>query len=642
MWLEQLVCVNFRSCRKIDFTLTKDDPSILIGINDCGKSSVLLAIGLLLSDNPGFNFLSADKKKSDISNSRLPKAEFDAMILDLNLPSVAYSEKQTVVLGKFQLEEVDVMEDAIKTYSNHMQWIIANRESDEIWILRIFDEMTPGVLEFALTRDYLEGEESAKLYGDTAANLAGYVKSYGISKAEIERENILGRFKNSDLVNAIYKTKVLDRHWNPYAIKKESKLFPEYRYLDWNITMETLQEIAKVVIKDKISPNIEATIDFAAVQASEAQSIVDTEFEHFVTEFARDLPSIKAIKSNIHFTVDPKLTDILVNKSHADGDIHVDSQGDGMKRQIWFALIKWKALALLEDDVTTKKYLWCFDEPETHLYPQAQREFFKAIKDIASRNVQVVVSTHSTVFVDRAEISKISKFQLEEGYTCFSKCETAEDVYNALQIRPSDFLFFDKFLVVEGDTESVVIPHLFKIFADETLISKGIQLVNLHGKDKRQENYHLFCELLKNFKKASDTVVYLFDNDVEFQDLTGAEKATIKYFTVGKQDFEDSVVAPVWHQIVTEKFGSHGINMSIEEIQAILDGISDDKPVQSNQKFYPKLRSELKRRIGEDNRYLVDDLLPDKGNLSGTLLCNYINDLDQVDANVKLAFEAIT
>lgn len=48
MWLNQILTINYKSCNNINLTFSKDDPNILIGINDCGKSSILKAIGLLL------------------------------------------------------------------------------------------------------------------------------------------------------------------------------------------------------------------------------------------------------------------------------------------------------------------------------------------------------------------------------------------------------------------------------------------------------------------------------------------------------------------------------------------------------------------------------------------------------------------
>jgi predicted ATP-dependent endonuclease of OLD family len=47
MYLKKIIIFNYKSCQKIELDLIKDDPLVLIGINDCGKSTILRAIDLL-------------------------------------------------------------------------------------------------------------------------------------------------------------------------------------------------------------------------------------------------------------------------------------------------------------------------------------------------------------------------------------------------------------------------------------------------------------------------------------------------------------------------------------------------------------------------------------------------------------------
>ena len=48
------------------------------------------------------------------------------------------------------------------------------------------------------------------------------------------------------------------------------------------------------------------------------------------------------------------VTDILINKLKSDKDIHLDLQGEGVKRQIWFALIKSGALVSISSGIKIK------------------------------------------------------------------------------------------------------------------------------------------------------------------------------------------------------------------------------------------------------------------------------------------------
>ncbi|MEO6456175.1 MAG: AAA family ATPase [Ginsengibacter sp.] len=539
------------------------------------------------------------------------------------------------------MEEEDKEEEKLQTYSSHLQWVIDNLENDEIWLMKVFDETTSSVKDYILTKDATEDSQPLKLYSDTAKNLKDRAAKMKIPKDDIENENKIGRFKNVEYVNAIYKKTSLESTWAEYSIKDEKNTFPEYSYLDWNMSMEQLQQVAKSAISTKINSFTDNALRFAKRQSQKAQQIVDQELEEFTQKFAVELPNIQAIKSNVVFSLESKLTDLLINKTNTHGDIHLDSQGDGVKRQIWFALLKWSALNALGADVLSKKFIWCFDEPETHLYPKAQRDFFQIIKQVSSKNIQSVISTHSTIFIDKADFSKITKFELDSGYSKLSSCNGVTDIYEALQIRNSDFLFYDKFIVVEGDTEETLIPYLFKLYNTESLSSKGVQLINLGGKDKRKQNKQLLKNLLKDFNKQEENIVYIFDHDTIIES-TATEFSDIIYFSVGKQDIEDSIDSTVWEKIVTEKIAHLNITLTIDEIDEIKSNIPDSEPIQSNQKFYPKLKNYLKQKLNDQNDYyLIDDIFPNKGRKSGELLCAYINSHELIDPNIILAFERL-
>lgn len=641
MWLQQLLTINYKSCNNINLPLSKDDPNILIGINDCGKSSILKAIGLLLG-KPAFSFPSDDKKKSDLSNLRIEPTDLASLLSSLGLPQINYTKNQTIIIGKLILEDEDNEADKISTYSSHLQWIIDNLTTEEVWVMRVFDEINQSVEDFILTKDVIENSEPIQLYNETSKNLQERAyKTMKLSKQDIENENKPGRYKNVEYVNAIYKRLSLVDVWVDYSIKDEKNIFPEYSYLDWNVSMEQLQQVAKSAISTKINSYTDNAIRFARRQSQKAQSIVDQELDNFTKQFAVDLPNIHSFKSNIVFSLESKLTDILINKNNTHGDIHLDSQGDGIKRQIWFALIKWSALNSLAATVTSKKFIWCFDEPETHLYPKAQRDFFQIIKQVSFKNIQTVISTHSTVFIDRSDFTKISKFELDSGYSKYSSCTSTSDIYEALQIRNSDFLFYDKFLIVEGDTEEILIPHLFKLHSSDNLNSKGIQLINLGGKDKRKQNKQLLRDLLKDFNKDNENIIYIFDNDVTHE-LTSKELSEIKYYSVGIQDIEDSIESEVWVKIVNDKFTTHGLTITLDEINAIKAAIPNSSKVNNSQKFYPKLKSFLKQKIGKAESYhIVDDNLPDKGKNSGNLLASYIDNLSKISTNITSAFKEL-
>ena len=300
MWLNQILTINYKSCNNINLTFSKDHPNILIGINDCGKSSILKAIGLLLSPRPVFNFPSDDKRKSDLSNSRIEIADFTTILTSLSLPQIPYDKKQTIIIGKLVLEQEDKEDDKLQLYSSHLQWIIDNLTADDIWLMRVFDESNQLIKDYILTQDVIENSQPIKLYSETAKNLKERAEKIKLSKQDIENENKTGRYKNVEYVNAIYKKNTLVSTWVDYSIKDEKSIFPEYNYLDWNVSMEQLQQVAKSAISTKINSFTDLAIRFAKRQSAKAQHVVDQELDNFTKQFAVDLPTSKLLNQILY------------------------------------------------------------------------------------------------------------------------------------------------------------------------------------------------------------------------------------------------------------------------------------------------------------------------------------------------------
>lgn len=635
MWLSQLHIINYKSCNKLDVFFRQNEPTILVGINDCGKSTVLRSIGLLLEKSPSFHFPNDEKVKSDFSNTCITQETFNGVFEENGLPLFEYTLGDCYVLGKFALEDDDIQQDYYSQFSPHLQWILENRENNEIWLLRVFSKNAHSTSIHILTRDALINDNIGALYYETNASLRGLARQL---EADIDNENNKGRYKNSEYIIGIYDKLEISNFWVQYR-KPDYQYFPIYAYLDWNISMDELRKVAEEAIRNKIDEHINESKRIAQQQAALAQNKIDVTLQEFTSRFAEDFPNITGFKSNIVFELSTKLNDILINKRNTDSDIHLDSQGEGVKRQIWFALIKWTAISSLERESHCKKFIWCFDEPETHLYPKAQRDLFEIIKKVSNKNIQNVISTHSTIFIDRTNFDTIRRFELLNGYTKVSTCIDSQDVYNSLAIRNSDFLFYDKFLVVEGDTEETIVPHMFELCYGKTLADYGVQLINLGGKNKRHQNFSILKQLLNGFNKTSEDIVYLFDGDLDYDtDFTATERDNIISQLIGKQDIEDALGAELWKSIIDGEFNGYNLEIDTEYLAAIINDIPNER-INSNRKFYNQLKSTIKTKLGRDFYQLVEDKLPSKGKDSGSVINKYILSIDNVPTDIRTMFE---
>lgn len=643
MFLSELIVLNFRSCKQIEIVLHKDDPNIFIGINDCGKTTILKAIGFLLDDKPVFNSLKDNSSKKDFSNSPLTAQEFINILDKKNLPQISYSENQTVVIGKFIIEENDIDENELSTYSNQLLWAVEKFQDGAIWLAKVFESNNSTISSFILTEDTFQSDKTkgAELWNSSATDLNKKIKENNISDEEVKNVNEAGRFSNLEKVRAIYSKFPLEQCWANYKLEKGDKsVFPTYRYLDWNCSLEDIKKTAADAMAVKIETHIKPLKTQANSTARDVEAEINEELKALRDSIGDMLPNITGIKTKVYINVQESVTDILINKLNSDSDIHLDLQGEGVKRQIWFALIKAGALASIKSGVKNKRFIWAFDEPETHLYPSAQRQFFEIIKEVSLSNVQTLISTHSTVFIDKSKLNTIRSVALKDsGYSEYYECESIDAIFDSLELRNSDFLFYDKFLVVEGDTEAFLIPALYKLFRTKSHEEENIQLINLTGSGKWTESKKALENVLKGFKKSFEYVIYLFDADMGYE--LGQAAKTDKMFFAGNQDIEDSISNDIWISFVKEATEDQVI-LTTDEIQTLKGSIPHDSACAREGKFYHMLEKLVKEKINEQaDEPVTYAVLPGKGNDLAQLLIKHINSIEQVCPNIKLAFEKL-
>ena len=634
MYLDQVAIINYKSCKILDFKLKPNNPNIFIGVNDSGKSTLLKAVEFLFN-KPNCSFNTEGHNKSDLSNSSLSQEDFNSCFTQNSLPICEdYNQNSIYVLGKLRFSENEIDEISEIDLSNTLSWAIENQFQESIWILKnINNEAISTKILLSSNNDY------AHIFVAPATELNKLKRDLHISQEDINNLNSSGRFSNLELIRAINSKITLDKIWVDYKLaKRDSEIFPTFEYFDWKTSMDEINSIASSLMKDKIEEFIQPIKQTAIEKALLAETAINEEFGRLQEKISSVAPEVELITSKIHFEVKEKVSDIMVQKSQSDGLIHLDNQGDGLKRKIWFSLIKAKADTAIESSL--KKYIWAFDEPETHLYPAAQRDFFDILKKLSESNVQTLISTHSTIFIDKAKTNDIyNVFKDDLGYTNLSFCEDIESIYNSLKVKNSDFLFHDKFIIVEGDTEQFLIPKLYEIYTGRTFMEDNIQLINIEGKDKWRMNKGILNSITEGFKKIDNSMILLFDNDMSYQ-LDSVDK-TENVFFVGIQDIEDSIDSNLWVDIVNHFYESK-IVINLDFIEEIKKNIPRGKDVNANQKFFKKLESSLRNKWIEDGNDIDEfNTIPTKGEESANFILEKLVNKDLIPEQIKRAFDKL-
>lgn len=211
-----------------------------------------------------------------------------------------------------------------------------------------------------------------------------------------------------------------------------------------------------------------------------------------MTAILRDVnPSLHniAVEPRIDFTRSIFGTSLMLDTG---GGLHyVSSFGEGTKKKLWMGLLEWQRRTQELTDNTP--VLRVYDEPDVNLDYQAQRKLFSNILDAATESVspvQTVVCTHAVTFINQAPPKSINHIKVcDDGSReiRYAKSEGSEDVQELLAVIGQSMgisnmsFFYDRaFLVVEGESEECALPTLYRNLYGRTLKQDGILLVNLH------------------------------------------------------------------------------------------------------------------------------------------------------------------
>lgn len=148
-----------------------------------------------------------------------------------------------------------------------------------------------------------------------------------------------------------------------------------------------------------------------------------------------------------------------------------------------------------EDEEQPIFKLLLIEEPEAHLHPQLQIRLLNHLKSVAEENpnVQVIVTTHSTVLASSVPLESIIHLSKSETplatplRSCGLPIQSSQFINRWLDVTKSNLLFASGVILVEGIAEQMIIPTLAKIVLKNqkegcrNLEDLGISTINLNG-----------------------------------------------------------------------------------------------------------------------------------------------------------------
>ncbi|MDI5893889.1 ATP-dependent nuclease [Flavobacterium algoritolerans] len=162
----------------------------------------------------------------------------------------------------------------------------------------------------------------------------------------------------------------------------------------------------------------------------------------------------------------------------------------GMGTRSWSSLLVLKSFLQYykrKFEASAKMYfpIIAIEEPESHLHPNAQKKLYSQLKSIPG---QKIISTHSSYIAGSAELKEIRSLTKNNSNVEVKKIEVTE--FSPEDIRKIERhvvntrgeLFFSKAIILcEGETEEQSLPLLIKKHFGKDVIELGIDIVGIGG-----------------------------------------------------------------------------------------------------------------------------------------------------------------
>lgn len=553
MKLHTLKISGFKRLKEV--TINFGEATFLIGQNNCGKSSILKAIEILLS---------AKKQLSNFDYHSIIDEETGETIIDIqtivleaefrNLPEEAKQWRGF----KGRIFEYEIEEGTIDSGLS-----VTYRKTYEIG--------KEVIIEFkSKAREIAENFADCKTINDyIAKGLSGEL----FSNLLIENDKLIGKSKGVleklEQIDEIWEIKD-DEIWfqNPGGIPGNVlKMLPRFLLIPVDLSTSEIQGNGNGVLGKTLGELFE-TVRENSDNFKEAQihlqnlakeldpSDGESEFGKMMTDLNMVLESVFP-DSKLHATTslsDPTNLKPTFNVEMSSNiKTSVEYQGTGMIRAAVFGMLRYRQKWVsMREDEHVRSLIICFEEPEIYLHPSAANQMREAIYDLSTSNSQIVASTHSPYLID---ISKQPKQVLNRLYICgnYVDCNSfsVTEKFKLLQADDKDYVkmlmkidsyisrifFTNKVIIVEGDTEDLLIREslrrlprqdYLKIISNfevvkargkaaiiglvKYLTSMGIQPIVVHDRDANVPNAEKYNQPIQDALGAGGKIIMMHEN----------------------------------------------------------------------------------------------------------------------------------
>ena len=484
MKISKIEVKNYRLLKNFSIDL-EDKLSLVVGKNNCGKSSLLSVMDKFLNSSSfsfdDFNLDYKEKLKQLIEDS-LPNEE---------------KYKQKGIALKFFIEYTE--KDNLANVSKLMMDLDPKNNNIELLFEYIltFDQLK------VLKNDYSEFKEKEK-EKTKPKDLDFFLKENHKKYFKLFKKSI-DPSDNKNFID-IEKEKISLKEIISYEYIKANRDVSN-KEADKSLSSLSASIYEKIEADDDHQSKIDKFKEELYSTDDSLNKIYENIFESSI-EKVRKLGGIKPDDTNISITSTLQHKDLLKGNTtvlykHDDHYLPESYNGLGymnlisMIFEIEILINKFKRPT--EDNPADINLLF-IEEPEAHTHPQMQHVFIKNIKELLSEEVclkgklQYIVSTHSSHIVSESNFDDIKYLKRENNNVIANNLNALEMEYvdndeeqnykflkQYLTLHRAELFFADKAIFIEGDTERILLPAMMKKI-DQTnpnnpLLSQNISIV---------------------------------------------------------------------------------------------------------------------------------------------------------------------
>lgn len=466
MYIKKLEIKGYKNAKENSEVILNKGLNILVGENGTGKTTIINALRLIL--------------KEDDYNNKITE------------------------------------EDFYKSFDD------SNEISNSINIKLLFDGLTENEKIFYLSWGDADSNIILNMDISNKINNRGYYKKEiwsGVSKSSVYESELL------DNMDCIYLPPLRDA---------ETKLVEGRN--------SRLARLLKKLYKEEIEQNKKDNKQMAIVEATEQFNQKLIEEPEYKISKANDEISKKmkeiigdtfAQSTNIQFSeidFDKIIRSLRLMFFPTIRQTEIKKFRNISENSLGYNNLLYMATILAEIELSDEDYkLILIEEPEAHLHPQLQTQFIKYIEKIVKDkpNLQVIITTHSTVLASSVSIENIihitkndNRIEAINIANIGLEPEKIKFINRWLDATKSNLLFAKGVIFVEGISEGILIPELAKICLAEynknhsdklpvTLEDAGVSVINMNG-----IYFKYFMSLYCNMKELKNNTI---DNTIRMK-----------------------------------------------------------------------------------------------------------------------------